>query len=279
MSLLLRKELQIALCREEIAWHRERIELGLHGYLRQSDGQGIIECEIAEQTAPPWLRAVRTLEVALPSLVDKKMELNVTLSNQFVQYALVPWLDKLSDKEELSFAQHCFRDKYGDVADSWSVRVSPGTAGVATLAGAIDTGLLEGLRGVAGQLGLKVQSIQPSLMAVYNSCRASLKGRSAWLAFIEPGVLCLLLLQKGHFAWVRKVRIGDDWRDELATILEREAHLSEAQPETDEVLLWAPHLDDTDLPVAKRWNIQPLKPGRNLGQRLKFCGAHTLVVA
>ena len=44
-------------------------------------------------------------------------------------------------------------------------------------------------------------------MAVYNDYRRRLQGRHAWFALLEPGNLCLALLQQGRWARVRSQRI------------------------------------------------------------------------
>lgn len=272
MSLLSRSELDLVLYPERVAWHCIRHELRLRGG-HQHHASGIIPCEISEDNGMPWLNAVKILEVTLPSLAEHKMEVNVILSNHFMQYILVPWFDKLSDDEEMAIARHRFKDVYGGAADSWSVRISQGRAGVPALAGAVDTKLLDELRGLMGRMNLNIKSIQPHLMVACNSCRASLEGRNAWLALLEPGSLCLALLEKGQLAWIRKMRIGDDWHEELATILEREAYLADANADMDDVLMWAPHLEDTENLEVGRWKIQQMYPGTNSGWRQEYGGS------
>lgn len=276
MSLLSRNELRIGLSPEQIALlHTER-KLTLRGYQNGVSTKTIIPCETAADGEMPWSRAVKTLEMTLPSFVNHKPEVNVTLSNHFMRYLLVPWIDKMNDAEANIFAQHCFREMYGNAADSWTVRISLGRAGVATLASAVDTGLLDELRGSLGQMGLDIKSIQPHLMAACNSCRSSLKGRNAWVALLEPGSLCLAVLQKGQFVWIRKLRIGAAWQEELSRILQREAYLADVDAEMDEVFLWAPHLEGKDIPAVGRWKIQHLKPSVNLSHGLEHGGMQIL---
>lgn len=261
MSLLSHNELRIVLSPERVALLHTRRALTPRGYRSGVEAKRIIPCEMPADGEMPWHSAVNTLGLALPSLVKHRMEVQVTLSNHFMRYLLVPWIDKMSDEEELVFARHCFRETYGEAADSWTVRISPGRAGAASLASAVDTGLLDGLRGSLGQQGLDIKSIQPHLMVAFNSCKASLKGRTAWVALLEPGNLCLAVLQHGHLAWIRKLRIGAAWCEELPAILDREAYVADADGMADEVLLWAPHLEERDIPAMERWNIRHLNPG------------------
>ena len=72
------------------------------------------------------------------------------------------------------------------------------------------------------------QSAQPLLMAAYNNCHPILQKRSAWFVMVEPGCLCLALLQHGRWASVRTMRIGSDWHNTLAQALDREVYMAEA---------------------------------------------------
>lgn len=61
-------------------------------------------------------------------------------------------------------------------------------------------------------------------------------------------------------------------------ILEREAFLADAEAVTNEVFLWAPHLEDMEIPELARWKIQSLKPYMKLGQVQEPAGLQTLAV-
>lgn len=269
MSPLSRNELSIVLCPEQIGLLRTERKLTLRGYQHYVRARKIIPCETGSRAEKPgekpWSRAVEALESALPSIISRKMEVNVVLSNHFMQYALVPWVDKLSDDEEMALAQHCFREMYGNSADSLRVRISPGRAGMAAVASAVDTSLLDELNKLTKRMRLGLKSIQPHLMVAYNSCRASLEGRSAWVALLEPDNLCLAVLQKGQLAWIRKMRITDDWHEALPALLEREAYLADTPVAMDEVFLWAPHLDDIEVTRGWRWKVRHLTPGMKPG--------------
>ncbi|OIR16342.1 hypothetical protein GALL_30640 [mine drainage metagenome] len=278
MSLLSRNELSVVLYPEQIAFLHTGRELTLRGYKNETHTDKTIPCEIAAESEMPWQNAIRTLEAALPSIIHGKPAVSVTLSNHFMRYLLVPWLDKMSDEEEMAFARHCFRETYGNATDSWSVRISPGRAGVATLASAVDTRLLEELRESVVRQGLNIKSIQPHLMAAFNSCRPSLEGRSSWLALLEPGSLCLAALRKGQLSWIRTLRIGDAWNEELSTILQREAYLTDTGVDLDEVFLWAPHFEALDIQTVGRWKLERFRPGENPSHKLAYGFLKTLAV-
>jgi hypothetical protein len=194
------------------------------------------------------------------------MPATVFVSNQFVRYVLVPWSDSLSEAAELdSYARHCFSKMYGDTVGQWELRISPDIVGTARLASAMDPGLLSALRGVLAKAQVRLQSVQPSLMAIYNELRRDLKSRDAWFAFLEPGSLCLLLLERGHWARVRCIRIGADWREELPLILEREAYLADTKAAPKDVFLCATGLGDVTFPDNDTWQIHVLTPKPQFG--------------
>ena len=261
MSLLWRDELRVVLAPDQVALVRLGWTLTKRGPTRRVEAKIVVACTPASEGETPWDEAVRTLEKELPRVVARKSAATVILSNHFMRYTLMPWNDELSGAaEEEAYARHCFRQIYGAAAEQWELRLSPEAAGQPQLASAVDRRLLAALRGVFERKGVALASLQPRLMAAFNHCQPSLQKRSGWFVLYEPGCLCLALLQHGHWASVRTMRIGSDWRDTLSTVLEREIYLAEAGAATDEVFLWAPELGKTELPESGRWKIHNLRP-------------------
>ncbi|MFA6971934.1 MAG: hypothetical protein WC208_11100 [Gallionella sp.] len=268
MSLLSLSELCIIIYPDQLALLNVAYKPTLRGLKRRVHAQNNIPCEAAVEGDMPWSCAIRTLATSLPLFARRNMKVTVILSNQFMHYVLVPWYDKLGgEKEEMAYARHCFGEVYGDAADAWELRLSPDKAGVPALASAVDKDFLDVLRGLLVHAGVKIKSIQPHLMAAHNISRTSLQGRSAWLALLEPGNLCLAMLQKGQWTWMRKMRIGEAWHEELPTILAREECLTGTDATVNEVLLWAPHLgfEDGMIPASRRWKFQHLKASQKYG--------------
>lgn len=206
-----------------------------------------------------WRGAVQALQAALPAHAGRPAHVRVILSNRLVRYALVPWSDALSDAaEETAFARHCFERVHGEASAQWDLRVSAGGDGAPMLASAVDARLLNALREAFAAAGVRLDSIQPSLMAVYNDHRRRLQGRYAWLALLEPGQLCLALLQHGRWMRVRSMRIGPGWRVELALLLAREAYLADPAAAASDVFLWASGLGEVKPPETDRWQFHLL---------------------
>lgn len=260
MSLWSRDEHRIVLFPDQVALLSIRREFTRHGMKHRVLGKQILHCDPAAGEMP-WDDALRVLEAALQNGVYRKSRATVIVSNRFMHYTLIPWSEALSDEsEEMLFARHTFKEIYGSDADSWELRIDSNSAGMARMACAVDARLLAALRGLFGRLKIVLQSIQPHLMTAYNSCRAVLRDRSAWLVLAERGNLCLALLQEGKWTWVRTIRAGAKWREDLPFFLEREAILANACVTTGEVFLWAPDRRSEALPADSRWQFQHLQP-------------------
>ena len=205
---------------------------------------------------------MQALEAALPAHAGRAAR--VILSSRLVRYLLVPWSEALVDaEEEAAFARHCFARVYGEAAGEWDIRVGDEREGAQRLACAVDAALPEALRAAFVAAHVRLDSIQPNLMAVCNEYRGRLRRRHAWLALLEPGSLCLARLDQGRWTRLRSMRIGPGWRAELPRILEREACLAGAGEAPRDVFLWASGLAAVKLPEGGPWQFHLLaKPQR-----------------
>lgn len=261
MSLLWRDELRVVLAPERVVLVRLGWAFTRRGLTRRVMAKTAVDCAHAAGGETSWEAAIRALETELPRLLNGKAVAKVILSNHFMRYVLMPWSETLSDAaEEEAYARHCFRQLYGAPAEHWELRLSPARAGQSQLVSAVDARLLAALREVFERNAVALESVQPLLMAAYNNCHPILHKRSAWFVMVEPGCLCLALLQHGRWASVRTMRIGSDWQNTLSLTLERETFLAEPGMETQTVFLWAPELGKTALPVSGRWKIYNLQP-------------------
>lgn len=261
MSLLQTDTLQVELAPDQVNLVHSERRLTLRG-MRTTVWNEWLAAAAAGPEEAPWRGALQALATALPAQAGGASRARVILSNRLVRYVLVPWSDALGDaEEEAAFARHCFERVYGEASAQWELRVSDEQDGAPRLASAVDAALPGALREVFAAAGMWLDSIQPNLMAVYNDYRRHLQGRHAWLALLEPGGLCLALLQRGRWSRVRSMRIGPGWRAELALILEREAYLADTEAATRDVFLWACGLGDIKLPENDRWRFHLLAPG------------------
>lgn len=261
MSPWLHRELRVLLCPDRVTLLPVRRTLTARGLRRTSPEPQTLSFQGATG-AQPWRPALQALETALPFAVKGRTMATVVLSNQFLRYALVPWRAGLADAEEdLSYARHCFTRVYGKPALQWETRLSHQPPEMPRLASAIDVDLLDGLRSVFDRTGVTLRSIQPYLMTAFNSARGQLRQRSAWLALLEPGHLCLALLHNGQWSRVRGLRIDGTGREELPPILEREAMLADDSAVPHEVYVGCLDGCEPVLPEIDSWQFHALSPG------------------
>jgi hypothetical protein len=236
VSPLLHDELRIALSSERVAM----VRLG-RGLRSDVVARHVVACAAPLPSEAPWAKTLESLEIGLRTMAGTKSDAMVVLSNHFVRYALVPWRYLISDKdEEQAFIRHCFTQTYGADAQHWALRLSPGGYGETQVACAIDQGLLDGLDRVAMAHGVRLVSLQPYFMTMFNQWCHRLQGSVVWFVVAEPGRLCVSLLKQGGWQILRTVKIGCDWQEALKKLLEREFLISESGMERGTVYLYAP---------------------------------------
>jgi len=252
VSLLLRDQLRIKLSPEMVAM--VRLGRGLHPEVvaRKS-----VTCAVSSHDGAPWAKVLEGLDALLGTMEGEKIDAVVTLSNHFVRYALVPWNEQITDLgEEQAFIRLCFTQTYGADARQWALRASPAGYGESRVASAIDQGLLEGIERIASAHGVRLMSLQPYLMTMFNQWREELQDASAWFVVAEPGRLCISQLQQACWHTVRTIKVGDDWQQALQNLLEREYLISESAKERGTVYLYAPGMTAaTDFPG---WKVRRL---------------------
>ncbi len=142
------------------------------------------------------------------------------VAGEGVRYRVVPWSDEFaSPAQRQVFSTHCFSEAYGDVARGWTVRQDSVRHGVATLACALDTALLDSLVAIAQTHDLKLVSVQPALTHVYNQVRQRLDVGLYWFAWIDGPWVTLLLMSAGAPLLVKSLAASGAG---LASLLERE---------------------------------------------------------
>ncbi len=183
--------------------------------------------------------ALQVMASALATIEDRKRcRARIVLANSFVRYLLVPRSDRISPEDEAAVVRHCFQEVYGDVAESWELRTSPAPGMAVQIASGIERRLIEDLRNGVAAVDVRLDSIQPRLMTVCNEHRRTMACQPAWLILVEPGNLCLGLLDQGGLVRLRSLRIGAQWATVLPALLEREACLAELDEMPGDAFLW-----------------------------------------
>lgn len=247
MSLLSRADWHVSVAPERVRLRRRaRQRDGADGGAQQGDtempcGPGAIS----------WQGAIAALKSALPAEPARGASAAVVLSNRLVRYAVVPWDEALtSAAEEAVHATHHFVQLYGQAIARWDIAIDRNPAGCPRIASAVDPALLHALREVFGAAGIRLRSVTPQLAHVCNQYRHQFGTTNGWLVTYESECLCVGLFLAGRWISVRSFRIGNEWRDSLNSILEREICVADPPEIPDTIFLWDPVAAGGGGPVA-----------------------------
>ncbi len=163
-----------------------------------------------------WRPALAVMQSQITDAAWEGTNVRVVISDHWVRYAIVPWSNHIvTDEERLAYAASCLANVYGSVADQWRVRVSEGAPGQARITCAIREALLGEIRTTLDICRLSLVSMQPQLIAAYNTWRDRLPNANGWFVTIEEGSLAAARLVGGGWDRVYSARIGGDWMVEL----------------------------------------------------------------
>jgi hypothetical protein len=195
--------------------------------------------------AAGWDGVLALLEQQLAQRTWSDARVRVVISDQWVRHTVVPWSDALvSGAERLAHAHQLMAGTFGAAMSDWTVSLSEAPPGVSRLASAMPTALLEALREATLRYGQKLVSVQPQLIAAYNTWRHVLPTvAAAWFVTVEEGSLAALRMCGDGIDRVHAVRIGLDWERELKR-LQTFGRLASASPTDGRVYV--------DLPPALR---------------------------
>lgn len=209
--------------------------------------------EVAAPAAgPAWAPAVAALKEFLARPEAGPGDLWVVLSSHFARLLLVPWNAELSTPDELqAYAAAAFENVYGEAAAGWDVRVSPERPGAPRVACAVDRELLGALEQAAAGSRQRLTSVQPYLMACYNSL-AGRMGQGDFLFLLSEGDRASLLAGSRKVWRAVRSAPAPDQPAALAALAEREIHLSDLGGETGpEVFVHAPLRSGLVLPAVR----------------------------
>jgi hypothetical protein len=226
------------------------------GISRSAGRQYFIKCQ-AQTGDAPWRVALDVLGRSMKELENGKAETTVVLSNHFVEYALVPWNEQVSGKDEGEiYVRNYFSKVYGDAAETWDFRYCKCGAEDVMLASAIDKTLLISLREVMNSSKVKLSSVQPYLVYAFNRICAGMENISGWFVLVEYGKACVGLLHAGKWSRLRNLRIEDNWFDDLPGLIQREACLAGEEAAGGKVYVLAPEHVRQDWPAQGGWQFQ-----------------------
>lgn len=269
MSLLLLNQLTVTLSIDSVAVvHQAR---GLRSRILQQQHIAITP----NDETPAWLQATRTLENALALMqIKPKTSIQIIVANDFVRYLMLPQQPiSMRPAEQHAYAAATYREVYGAVADGWHIKLHDAEPNQATLVAAIDEKLLESLKQVSLKYQLKLVSVQPYLMRVFNSLSKQVGKLNGYLVIVESRRLLLLSMLQGQCQNLRTVNInaasGEDWQLEFKNLLARESLLDDLTGR--EVLVYAPTQKNTKLNAIEGWHLRRIgQTDRNIATDKPF---------
>lgn len=212
-----------------------------------------------------WRGMLSALDQALGEMAGGAGRATLVLSNHFVHAQLIAGrADLSSEAEHAAFARHCLVQVFGEAVEQWEVRASYERPGAPRVACAVDPALLSEIAARFDERRLALYSVQPLLMAAFNTWRRQLKGRAAWFAIAEPGRLLLAHVDGSEWRWLRSLRVDEDWALELPRLVAREAQLSGVAADNAVLLAYCPDNALLSVPTGglsvKQLQLAPL-PG------------------
>jgi len=163
-----------------------------------------------------WEAALDTLASCLEETTWHGANGRLIVADHWARYAIVPWSDALTDQDErLQHARYCLAKTFGDVVSQWTVTLNESAPGIAQVACAIPSGLLARIHDLTEACGLRVKSVQPQLIASFNSWRGRLAKGDGWFVTLEEESLAAAHFTSSGWDRVHSVRVGSDWETEL----------------------------------------------------------------
>jgi hypothetical protein len=152
-----------------------------------------------------WQPALTAAEALLKAGGRRSAGLRIVVADHFVRYALLPWSENISgNKARLAMARALLKNTLGDKAEGLDIALDRPAFGKNGIAAGIDRNLLAGLRAAAKAGRLRLNSLQPRLIAELASQQKQLA--DGWFACLDLGWLTLAGLRGGEIASLRNHR-------------------------------------------------------------------------
>jgi hypothetical protein len=165
----------------------------------------------------------------------------IVIGDHWARYAIVPWVAALSSPEErVAHGRQMLSGAYGEAVASWDVRVSEAPPGFTRVACAIPAELVAGIRAACVTHDATLLSLQPQLIAAYETWRHCLPASNAWFVSIGQGSMAAARLGPNGWDRVHGARIGADWLRELKRLQTFSRLASLHNPEAGQVFVDAP---------------------------------------
>jgi hypothetical protein len=188
-----------------------------------------------------WSAAVEAFATLLAQPPWTGARTRIVIADHWVRYAIVPWVAALNSADErLAHGRQLLTSLYGEAVAEWDLCMSEAPPNASRVICAVPRDLIAALRAACAAQGSALTSLQPQLVAAYETWRSSLPHSNAWFVSIEQGSLAAARLGSNGWDRVHGVRIGSDWMRELKR-LQTFGRLVSNNPQEGLVYVDAPH--------------------------------------
>ena len=206
-----------------------------------------------------WAQTLTAFEELFAETSWRGHQLHIVLSNHHVSYQALNQTTRLTSHERLALAVAKFSETFGELAETWEIRVSPPGIDGATIASGVPSQLLDDLRSHS-QGKARLRAIRPVMMPFFNQARPLIGHSTGYLVLVEESRLTIAFMADGHCLSVSS-RAGSG--RQLAHLLHEESDLHQRLPGG---LLWVCDLTNSaQVPTDPAWIPRlippPLLPG------------------
>lgn len=204
-----------------------------------------------------WAPGMAALALALSDPCWQRAQCRIVLSNHHVRFALIDAPAELDgDEERSAFVDLRYRAIYGDRAEAWQTTFAPFGAGTRTIAGAVDSALLDALRECAGAARLSLTSAQPYLVAAFNRVCDQVRGENAWFVTVEDGRIGMAAFTQDRLAGIRSEPLRGDIGESIASLLVQDALARELVDVDCRAFICAPGWQGPLVAPGPGWTLQ-----------------------
>ena len=251
-------------------WWREQLKVNLAPELvavcRRSRGlrrrnTDVVVFPVAQTNATVhWRDALATFAAAAEKTGWQGLDLEIVLSNHFVQYIALPWTEHLSAADAISYARHQLQVQYGPDAAVWAVSIGRGAIGLPRIVAAIEQSLLDELHAQAARSRLRLNSVRPLLDAACDALPERAVPATGWLAVVERGRLSVSRLERGQCVSVRSAAYSDDPACAMLTLLDQDAMCTGAATTGATLFLQSAQVVNCDVLRNRGWQVLASEP-------------------
>jgi len=169
-----------------------------------------LDAGAGKATLQPW-PAGRDVKAVVAALADLQLQaqpgkslLAVVLDNAWTRFQLVRFPAQVNTAQEREvFLRANFQRVFGAEAQAWKIVAEPAYFGLPVMAVAVDEALLAALSRFAERHQLRLRSIQPEFVDVFNRARTMLSGGQGAFAHVGSERVCMALWRRQSWVAVR----------------------------------------------------------------------------